>query len=218
MDLPGHWFRRPDGQTVFRSQVGALGTIRAALYSKDSKMEPLLASALKPEIEIISETDTEKLKNLPEGSADLLLLDFDQAYSSRQEQVALFEEVRHAHIPIIIMADDTRKFMILEFLEKGAFDVISKPPSIAELRVVLRRASELATMKQELASMREAMLNRHSCDRLLGSSGRMQVVYDLVRRVADLNAFVLITGESGVGKELVARAMHNLSKRAAEPF
>jgi DNA-binding NtrC family response regulator len=56
------------------------------------------------------------------------------------------------------------------------------------------------------------------CDQLVGSSGRAQVVYDLIRRLANLNAFVLITGESGTGKELVARALHNQGNRARHPF
>ena len=56
------------------------------------------------------------------------------------------------------------------------------------------------------------------CDQLIGRSGRAQVVYDLIRRVADLNAFVLLAGESGTGKELVAQAIHNLGRRAGKPF
>ena len=197
----------------------SMGVIRVVLYSRDPELEPLLSSALKPGIQILWEHNTEKLKeSTSDDSADLLLLDFDHTYCPREEQVELFEQLRDSRIPIIIMADDTRKFIALEFLEKGAFDCIRKPPSIAELRVVLRRASEHALMKRELAAMRESMRLRHSCDQLLGSSGRMQVIYDLIRRVADLNAYVLITGESGTGKELVARAIHNLSRRAEEPF
>jgi DNA-binding NtrC family response regulator len=66
--------------------------------------------------------------------------------------------------------------------------------------------------------MRLTLSLTHGCDRLVGSSGRAQVVYDLIRRVANLNAFVLISGESGTGKELVARAIHNRGNRAKHPF
>src|ERR1051325_1542340 len=72
-------------------------------------------------------------------------------------------------------------------------------------------------MKAELEKMR-AMSAMHQCDKLVGSSGRAQVVYDLIRRVASLNAFVLVTGESGTGKELVAQAIHNPGNRAKHPF
>src|SRR5215213_5201258 len=57
-----------------------------------------------------------------------------------------------------------------------------------------------------------------SCDGLVGSSASIQSVYDLIRRVANLPAFVLINGESGTGKELVAKAIHNLGARANRPF
>ena len=58
----------------------------------------------------------------------------------------------------------------------------------------------------------------HGCDQLIGSSARLQHVYDLIQRVTGLNAFVLITGETGTGKELIARAIHNLSERQSCPF
>src|SRR5262249_10274343 len=97
-------------------------------------------------------------------------------------------------------------------------DCIRKPPSLVELKVVIRRASEHALMKRDLERMREQVTVTRGCDQLVGSSGRAQVVYDLIQRVANLTAFILITGESGTGKELVARAIHNLGSRASRPF
>src|SRR5689334_15684962 len=73
-------------------------------------------------------------------------------------------------------------------------------------------------MKADLEKMRQTMSLTYGCDQLVGSSGRSQLVYDLIRRVANLSAFVLITGESGTGKELVARAIHNIGSRAKQPF
>jgi transcriptional regulator with PAS, ATPase and Fis domain len=75
------------------------------------------------------------------------------------------------------------------------------------------------TRKHELNNMREeSTQSERTCDQLVGMGSASQRVYDLIRRVADLDAFVLISGESGTGKELVARAIHNLSHRSAAPF
>src|SRR5580698_8797805 len=72
-------------------------------------------------------------------------------------------------------------------------------------------------MKRDLANARQ-QLPPAGCDRMIGSSPRCQIVYDLVRRVANLDASVLITGESGTGKELIAHAIHNLGHRRERPF
>lgn len=72
--------------------------------------------------------------------------------------------------------------------------------------------------KQELSDVHESARPDRACDQLVGMGSMSQRVYDLIRRVADLDAFVLISGESGTGKELVARAIHNLSHRSAAPF
>src|SRR5690348_6208541 len=112
------------------------------------------------------------------------------------------------------MTDDLRRSTATEFLQRGADDCIRKPPSLVEFKVIVARAYEHAAIKKELEKARRMMSMTHGCDRLIGSSGRAQVVYDLIYRVANLNAFVLITGESGTGKELVARAIHNQGDRA----
>ena len=72
--------------------------------------------------------------------------------------------------------------------------------------------------KQELSDVHEGPRPGRACDQLVGMGSASQRVYDLIRRVADVDAFVLISGESGTGKELVARAIHNLSLRSAAPF
>ena len=118
---------------------------------------------------------------------------------------------------MVVMTDDLRRSTTTEFLMRGAYDCIGKPPSLPELKVVVRRAYERALLEKELEQMRSMEASRH-CDQLIGTSGRSQIVYDLVRRVASLSATVLITGESGTGKELVARAIHNLGSRAQACF
>jgi DNA-binding NtrC family response regulator len=168
---------------------------------------------------VVSETEKEKLKQASiSGQADVIVLDFDSNYWSLPEQLAFYDELSDSPIPIVVMTDDLRRSAAIEFLQRGAFDCIRKPPSLVEFKVIVRRAYEHAMMNRELERIRHEMYATQRCDRLVGSSGRAQIVYDLIRRVSNLNAFVLITGESGTGKELVANAIHNLGSRAKQPF
>jgi len=192
---------------------------RLTVFSSDRKLPPLLTAALRPEHSVLLESSKEKLRQAAaHDETDVILLDFDSNYSSVEEHLALYQEITDSRVPIVVMTDDLGRSTANEFLQRGAYDCVRKPPSLIELKVIVRRAYEHALMKRELEIMRQAMNATNSCDQLIGSSGRAQVVYDLIRRVANLNAFVLITGESGTGKELVARAIHNLGNRAKHPF
>jgi len=86
------------------------------------------------------------------------------------------------------------------------------------LKTMLHRAHEESTLKKQLAPAQRRMEAATGCDRLIGSSIKMQQVYKLVKSVANLNVSVLITGQSGTGKELVARAIHNEGSRSGRPF
>src|SRR4051812_13670283 len=193
--------------------------IRMVLYSPDAKLQSLLASALKSEYEVVLESREERLKEtIRESRADILVLDFDSNYAPLEQQLKFYDQLGECYIPTVVMTDDLRRSTATEFMQRGAHDCVRKPPSLMEFRVIVGRAYEHALMKKELDSMRLTMSVTYGCDQLVGSSGRSQVVYDLIRRLANLNAFVLITGESGTGKELVARAIHNKGSRAKHPF
>jgi DNA-binding NtrC family response regulator len=193
--------------------------IRVLLYSPDQKLFSLLSAALKPEFLLTLVPNKALLTQLTASDrADVLLLDFDSNHASLPEHLAFYDEISDCPLPIVIMTDDTRQSIATEFLTRGAFDWIRKPPSLVEFKVIVARAHEHARMKADLEKMRQTMSLTYGCDQLVGSSGRSQLVYDLIRRVANLSAFVLITGESGTGKELVARAIHNIGSRAKQPF
>jgi DNA-binding NtrC family response regulator len=193
--------------------------IRLLLYSDDNKLPPLLSAALAPECHVVAESSQPRLKRLlAEGAFDVLIVDLDGGGQPNAELLARYDDVRDCHAPVIGMTTDSRRSRAVELLQRGAYDCVRKPPSLVELKVVVRRACEYAAIRRELTAAREALRATAGCDRLIGSSGRAQVVYDLIRRVADLNVSVLIRGESGTGKELVARAIHNLGKRPKEPF
>ncbi len=193
--------------------------IRITLFSPDSKLRCLLGNALRLEYDVVIEGQQERFtETVRESRPDVVVLDLDTNYSSLERQLVFYREVAALQLPIVVMTDDMRRTTAMQFMEAGAADCIRKPPSLVEFKVVVERAYEHAQMQRELDGMRITMSQTFGCDRLVGSSGRSQVVYDLIRRVADLNAFVLIAGESGTGKELVARAIHNRGNRAKHPF
>jgi DNA-binding NtrC family response regulator len=168
---------------------------------------------------VLVESNKANLQRLvAEDQVDVLILDLDANYSSVEEQLEFFQEVRETRIPVVVMTEDNRRSTVIELLQLGIYDYLRKPPSLPELKIVIRRAHEQATLRKELDKTKARLRAASRCDGLIGSSARSQVVYDLIRRVANLDAFVLITGESGTGKELVARAIHNLSGRAKAPF
>ncbi len=193
--------------------------IRLVVHSRDPRLHPVFSAALQPEFDVKVEPDPERVKDLAFSSqAEVLILDLDSDYSDLKEHLRLFDAIETCGVPIVVMYDDKTRSTALELMQRSACDCFRKPPSLVELRVILRRTYEHACLKRELSAMREMARAEPSCDRLIGSGSLSQGVYELIRRVSNLDAFILITGESGTGKELVARAIHNLSRRSTAPF
>jgi DNA-binding NtrC family response regulator len=106
----------------------------------------------------------------------------------------------------------------IKAMKLGAFDYITKPFEIDQLLIAVERALRDRALRSELARLREQVADKYSFQNIIGRSTAMQEVFDLIRRIADSPVSVLITGESGPGKELVARALHFNSHRANQPF
>ena len=121
-------------------------------------------------------------------------------------------------VPIIVISGQGRTSVVVQAMRLGATDFLCKPFEEQELEVVLEKALKQHQLTQEVASLR-AQLKEHSrYTMLFGHSHQMQEVRDLIERVSDTDVTVLIRGESGVGKELVARALHEQSLRKDKPF
>ncbi len=188
--------------------------------SQDLKLQALLAPALGQEFRVVVEPDREKiLEQIGKKACDVVILDLDSdsAQCSIGQQVNLFEDI-HNSVAIVAMTDDDSRSTAIELVERGAYGYFRKPPALRELKAIVCQAYEHATLKSRLEPFPHSPEVLASCDRLIGTSAPMQAVYDLVRRVADLSVSVLLTGPSGTGKELVARAIHNLGQRATRPF
>lgn len=106
----------------------------------------------------------------------------------------------------------------VDAMKNGAYDYIIKPFEISDLRHKVQNILEKKSLKEENRNLKTQLQSRFSVDNMVGKSGVMQNVYELIEKVANSEATVLVRGESGTGKELVAKAIHHKSNRNELPF
>ena len=125
---------------------------------------------------------------------------------------------RYPEIVVIVVTGHGSIRAAVDAIRQGAADFVTKPFQLAELDMALERALERSRLRAENTYLREQLRERYRMDQLVGRSAVMQEVFTIVETVAPTNSTILILGETGTGKELVARAIHHLSPRAAERF
>ena len=150
---------------------------------------------------------------------DVVILDLDSNHSSLEKRVECSRQIAASESASVVMVDDALRATAVELVRLGAHGYCRKPPSVRDLKTMIQRAYENVSLKRKLRSVEQQLAEvSNGCDQMIGCSSPMQQVYDLVHRVASLNASVLIVGESGTGKELIAQAIHNLGSRSDRPF
>ncbi len=134
--------------------------------------------------------------------------------------MALLEAVQrqNARIPVIVMTAFGTVEIAVEAMKKGAADFLPKPFSLDHLMAVVRKALEVQSLREENVLLKEELGRRYQFENIVGYGARMQEILGAVSRVAPSRTTVLLCGESGVGKDLIARAIHHHSPRATQPF
>jgi two-component system response regulator HydG len=157
------------------------------------------------------------LEKLEVEDFDLVLTDLTM---TQMNGLALCEHVlgRRPDVPVIIVTGQSSVEAVVSTLRAGAYDFITKPVDPELLTHSVARAAQHRRLHAELKRLREALPDESSKRELIGESTAMRRVHELIGRVADSNASVLIQGETGTGKELVARAIHLRSRRSKGPF
>ena len=125
---------------------------------------------------------------------------------------------QNPHTPVIVMTAFGSVETAVEAMKCGASDFILKPFSLDHLTTVLSKALELRALRAENRDLKEELGRRYEFANIVGRSGIMQEIFATITRVAPTRATVLLAGESGVGKDLIARAIHFHSPRRDKPF
>ena len=120
--------------------------------------------------------------------------------------------------PVVVMTAFSAVDTAVESIRRGAYHYLTKPFKLDELDLFLARALDEARLRTRAASLQRALRDRFSLQSMVGSSPAMQRVFDLAERVAAANAPILVTGETGTGKGMLARAIHAESPRAEGPI
>ena len=157
------------------------------------------------------------LDEIRAGNVDLAVTDLRMP---EIDGLALLDAVRGApfEIPVIVMTAYGAVDSAIESIRKGAYHYLTKPFKLDELVLFLRRALDDRALRREAAELRRTLVERFSLDGVVAKSPGMQRVVAIVERVAPSNVPVLIAGETGTGKGLIARAIHGASARAGKPF
>jgi two-component system response regulator AtoC len=157
------------------------------------------------------------LKELEARDFDLVLTDVRMP---GMDGLALLREIQRLRpeLTVIVMSAYGAQDAALEAMKAGAYDYLSKPFKRDEVVLVLRKAEERERLARENRRLRTELAGGYGPSNLVGASVAMQEVLRQLRKVAPQKTTVLVTGDSGTGKELVARALHELSPRAAYPF
>ncbi|HEX4825180.1 MAG TPA: sigma-54 dependent transcriptional regulator [Candidatus Polarisedimenticolaceae bacterium] len=200
---------------------------RVLVVEDEKSMRDLLSLMLRKEGYSVETADS--------GTQAVSRLAKDPAYDLIVTDVSMpgmtgLELLRHARrtVPdssVILMTAYGSKETAIEALNEGAAYYVEKPFDLDEMKVVVRKtidqkriASENADLKSENQGLKAELAGRYRFEGLIGRSGKMQAIFQLIERVAGTGSTVMISGESGTGKELIARAVHYNSGHGDRPF
>ncbi len=169
---------------------------------------------------LLAEDGKQGWNQVNEQNVDLVIADLKMPEMSGEE---LLKRISSAYptIPVIILTGHGTIESAVEAMRNGAFDFVTKPVNLDRLSLLAKRAlsnRELVLQHRTLQAEVERLKSHRKTGQIIGKSTQMQKITQMIEQVAATRASVLITGESGVGKELVADAIHNLSNRKDNPY
>jgi DNA-binding NtrC family response regulator len=195
------------------------GGERVLIVEDEDLMRELLTKILASENYRIFDASSgeEALKLLQDQTYDLVLTDLRL---KAMDGLQLLSEVRtlDPEMVVIVMTAYASVETAVEAMRKGAYDYLTKPFINDEIRVMLRRALDQRHLSRENRHLKRELRERYRFESIVGNSEAMERVYRLIEKVSAISSNVLIFGETGTGKELVARAIHYNSERSDRPF
>jgi DNA-binding NtrC family response regulator len=196
-----------------------VGGERILIVEDDDLMRELMTKILAGEHYHIFQASSgeEALKLLQEQTIDLVLT---ALRLTGMNGLQLLTEVRtfDQEVVVIVMTAYASVETAVEAMRKGAYDYLTKPFINDEIRVMLRRALNQRHLSRENRHLKRELRERYRFENIVGHSEAMEKVYRLIEKMSGISSNVLIVGETGTGKELVARAIHYNSERSDRPF
>ena len=162
-------------------------------------------------------TPAKALELVRENTIDVVLTDFKMPGMSGVELLAAIKEI-NPEIDVVVMTAFGSIESATEAMKLGAVDYLTKPIDLQQLRLTLHHVLERKQLLSENRQLREQLASKFRFEGIVSQSAAMEQVLNLAARVANSNATVLITGETGTGKELIARAIHFAGPRKEKPF
>ena len=197
--------------------------VRVLFCSSDGAFAEMITRALGPGYEVRS-SERVNLESTSEEERwwDVVLLDLREASDEPSVPAALLsmDAIKQAvgSSPIVAILGDSNNSVAHAVIDNGAYDTLATPPNMVELRLLLRRAHHYHRVESELIKLRSRDRGAGRLDDMLGCTEAMQQVFAMARKVAPCDVSVLVTGETGTGKELLAQAIHRLSHRCTGPL
>ena len=213
---------------VSRVGLGAASgraTIRATVAAKilvvddEPSMREMLGIMLRKEgfDVLLAESRTMAAAVLGRGPVDMVITDVKLPDGDGIEILRHVKAATPETVVIVMTAFGSTQTAVAA-LKLGAQDYLIKPFDIEELKIVVRSALHKQRLEEENLLLKAELRNQQALDRIVGTSGSMKRVFDLIRSIAPTSSTVLVNGESGTGKELVAKAIHSLSPRRDAAF
>ena len=197
--------------------------VHVYFLSQESRFAEPLARALGPEFTTRARTEIlfNRLTDLREW-CDVVLIDLRAIGTNGDPDAGLrlIDEISKtpSYPPVVALCDEGNRKIILAAVERGAYDTITSPPNMVELRLVLHRAQRFHAANLEVEQLKAISRQSGRLHELIGVSPAIQELFALAQKIAPCDVSVLISGETGTGKELLARAIHALSSRSGRPL
>lgn len=160
----------------------------------------------------LAENGQQGLEFISKGDIDLVITDLRMPGISGEE-VLRKVTTETPGIPVIVLTGHGSIDSAVDAMRNGAYDFLTKPLNLDQLTMIVKRALQARELSLQHKQLKKEVEKDMAFDKMIGKSAEMQKVFEMIKKVASSKASVLITGESGVGKEVVADAIHQLSPR-----